>query len=499
MEPSNEYKSYLQAVDNEYGEVVGINFPIITVRGLPNITLGEMVVFEDGERGEAMALIGDVVKVLLFSKRVPQIGAELTRTQTTHTIEVDTSLLGTVVNSLGEVILSLTPRDSTQTPEQRPTHHHPLLLSQRSRIQKQLISGVGIVDLLLPLGAGQRELIVGDRKTGKSIFLLTHAIHQARQNKVVIYCVIGQPKGDLQNLLNTLVKEKVERSVVVVASTAEDPASLIYKTPDTALTIAEFFRDAGVETLVILDDLTTHAKMYREVALLAREFPGRDSYPADIFHIHARLLERAGSFRHVSEGSVAISCLPVAETVENNLTDYIVSNLISITDGHLLFDSTEFAKGRRPPINFGLSITRVGKQVQTTIAKELTQRLANLLIEYNRFETFSRFGSDLNETAQKILTQGKQLLMFLNQVGHQPLEYNTQLLLATCIEQGWWNSSDDSTIASVKQATTKALATQGSVKTIFEHALQADSYSAYVSVLNRSQSVITKLWPKPKS
>ena len=245
---------------------------------------------------------------------------------------------------------------------------------------RPMFTGMTLVDLMIPLGRGQRELVLGDRKTGKTQFLLQAALAQASVGTVCVYACIGKKKAEILRVKEFFAKEGILDKTVIVASSSQDSTGEIFTCPYTAMAVAEFFRDRGQDTLVLLDDMTTHAKFYREMSLLLRKFPGRDSYPGDIFHIHSKLLERSGNFVIKKDGNemdVAITCLPAAETIQGDLTGYIQTNLMSMTDGHIYFDNELFFKGRRPAINPFISVTRVGYQTQTSLRKEMWAALVS--------------------------------------------------------------------------------------------------------------------------
>jgi F-type H+-transporting ATPase subunit alpha len=277
------------------------------------------------------------------------------------------------------------------------------------------LTGTALVDLLIPLGKGQKQLILGDRKSGKSTFVRTTVINQIEEGAIAIYAAIGKTKAEIKYLEQFVKHQAKKERIIVVAASAFDSPGLIYLTPFTAMGLAEYFRDRGENCLVIMDDLLTHAKFYREFSLLAQAFPGRDSYPGDIFHIHARLLERAGNFKYAQDNQVSISAIPIVETQEGDLTGYVVSNLMSITDGHIFFDANVFARGRRPAINIPLSVTRVGKQTQKKLLRDINRELYSFFAIYDRVENLSHFGSELTASVKSILESGERIFAFFNQ------------------------------------------------------------------------------------
>lgn len=392
---------------SEVGFVDQILGCIVVATGIPSVKPQEIVLFENGEIGQIMTLKEDLVEVLLLTKNTISVGTRVVRTGDFLSIMLSNEVLGSTMNPLGYII---EPAKILKKPVQKYIEIHPPELTARKPIEKQLETGVSLVDLVIPLGIGQRELVIGDRKTGKTEFLYQTMITQAQKGVVCIYAVIGQKKID-SLLLDQFLKESgIRDKTVLISSSSSDAPGLIYLTPYVAMTVAEYFKDQGVDVLLILDDMTTHARSYREIALMARRLPGRGSYPADIFYSHARLVERAGAF---TKGS--ITCLPVAESIMGDLSGYIQTNLMSMTDGHIFFDIEFYNKGSRPAINPFLSVTRVGHQTQDSLKRELSNVVASFLVQYERMKQFMHFGTEASENARAILGQGARLDVFFNQ------------------------------------------------------------------------------------
>jgi F-type H+-transporting ATPase subunit alpha len=287
---------------------------------------------------------------------------------------------------------------------------------------------------LIPLGRGQRELVIGDRKTGKTSFLLSTIKKQAEEGIIAIYAAIAKKKSDIKKLQEFFVEQKIANHVVLVATSSYDSPSLIYQTPYAAMAIAEYFKKQGQHTLLILDDLSTHAKFYRELSLLARRFPGRDSYPGDIFFVHSKLLERAGNFKHPTKGEVAISCLPVVEIVEGDLTSYVSTNVMGITDGHIYFDSNMYYKGMRPAVNIPLSVTRVGRQTLSKLYREINKELTTFLSSYDKLQNLSHFGQELTDDVKKSLARGDMIYSFFNQPYQLTVPAAVQVVIISMIQ-----------------------------------------------------------------
>lgn len=419
------FKEYIDEI-GEIGFVSGVVNVIAYVDGLPNAALDELVLFESGETGRVMSVKPKRVEVLILSKNNIVVGTRVARTHEFLEIPVGPTLLGNVVDCFGNSI------DSTKIFEKptevRSIENAPPDIISRKTIKKTFYTGVTIVDLLAPLGRGQRELVIGDRKTGKTSFLLHSAIAAVEQGNICIYAAIGKKKLDVKRIEEFFIENKVMDKVIIVASTPEDPPGEIFITPYTAMTIAEYFKDQGQDTLVIMDDLSTHAKFYREISLLARRFPGRNSYPGDMFYVHARLLERAGNFEG-KNGDVAITCLPVVETLEGDLSGYIQTNIMSMTDGHIYFDRNLFAQGRRPSVNPFLSVTRVGRQTQTNTKRNTSRELLAFLTLYEKMVTYSHFGAELTESARITIDTGKKILALFDQDIRLTIPNSVQIML----------------------------------------------------------------------
>ncbi len=416
--------------------VISTHPPLARVRGFTSLQLGEAVEFENGDEGYVLGFQEDQADVLVLSSTIPKVGSRAQLLSRPIMMSVGTHQLGSVISPLGE---SLFGTKSASSDEFRELDILPPSVGERKRISAPLTTGVTLVDLTLPLAKGQRQLIVGDQKTGKTSFLLQAVQAQVQDDTLIVYAAIGKKSSEIKHIFDSFVELGIQHRTTLVATRASDAPSSIILTPFAAMTLAEHWRDNGKDVLVIFDDLTTHAKYYREVALLTKQFPGRDSYPGDIFYLHARLLERAGNFRSLTRhhGEVSITALPVAETMESDLTDFIVSNLISITDGHLLFDSTLFRQGRRPAIHTELSVTRVGKQAQSPLEREIGRRLTTLLNQYQKTVSLSHFGAELSDEAQAVLTQGETILTFFQQASGTTLPRPVQKVFLGMIWSGW--------------------------------------------------------------
>lgn len=415
---TNKFNEYLQK-NKEYGVVDQVKYPIVECSGLPDSKTDDMVLFETGELGQIMSMSQDKVEVVTFTKGNVKPGTKLVRTGEQISVEVGDKYLGKVIDPLGNVLFSdlVNEKFLNAKGEKRNIDNSPKNIASRKKITRQLLSGLTMIDVMLPLAKGQRELVVGDRQTGKTWTLMNLIRMQTETGAVVVYAIIGKEKTEISRLKEFMAKNGLLDKVIIVATGANDSPSLISLTPYVAMTHAEYFRDQGTDVLILMDDLTTHAMYYREMSLLAKRFPGRDSYPGDIFFKHARLLERAGNFYigENNEKESAITALAVAGTINNTLTSHIVSNLIGITDGHLLFDADLFNRGRRPSINLFLSVTRVGKQTQTKAMKTLGREVMMELAKYEEVLEFSHFGAELSDEKKALLKRGEKMYKFFEQ------------------------------------------------------------------------------------
>uniref|UniRef100_A0A7C4TJE1 F0F1 ATP synthase subunit alpha n=1 Tax=candidate division WWE3 bacterium TaxID=2053526 RepID=A0A7C4TJE1_UNCKA len=414
-------------------------FPLVYVDGLPSAFPQEVVMFESGEIGQVVSAGLDYVEILTFSSESIKLGTRVTRTGKSLEVPVGPMLLGKVIDPLGRSMYKSEPLGVFET--YRPIEVLPPGIDTREKITQPLETGVALVDMMVPLGKGQRQLIIGDRKTGKTKFLLQTILNQAKKGTICIYTAIGKKKADIKHVEAFFEKNDLKDRTLIVAAAPTDSSGIIYITPYAAMTIAEYFRDLGQEVLIVLDDLSTHAKFYREISLLGKNFPGRNSYPGDIFYTHGRLVERAGNFK-TAKGVVPITCLPVAETIEGDISGYIQTNLMSMTDGHIYFDRDLFAQGRRPAINFFLSVTRVGRQTQTTLRSGINRELNSFLSLHEKSQSFIHFGAELSEGLKTTLSMGDKVLDFFNQSPNKILDMNLQLMLFCLIWIGIWNKMD---------------------------------------------------------
>lgn len=487
----NTYEQYLKQT-SEYGTVSEARYPLVVVDGLPGAVINEVVIFEDGQLGYIMALKRSEVQIALLSRHPTPPGTKLTRTNQRMHIPIGPGQLGDIIDPLGVSILS--DKKPKEKMELRPIDIQPPHIRRRAPIKKQLFTGASIVDLLVPLAAGQREAIIGDQKTGKTSFLLAAAKAHAETGGIVVYAAIGRPLSEIRRIADFLRETAKSENIVLLASGAEDVPSLIAIAPYSAMTIAEYWRDQGHDVLLILQDMSTHARYYRELALLAERFPGRESYPGDIFHAHARLLERAGSFRgESSDKTTSITCLVVGETVRSDVSGYIISNLISITDGHLMFDPVRFSEGQLPAVDIAGSVTRVGRKVQPPLAKELYLDLIALLSRYEQAQQFTKFGTELNKKLLQTLTVGARLLEFLSQPSFLTVPLPVQLVMVGVIWNEWLNVESEEAPGMWRDRLVQHYNDSAEAKAFIDKMVSAKNVEEFFKKLKENKEEISRL------
>jgi F-type H+/Na+-transporting ATPase subunit alpha len=460
MESSNTaYRQYLERI-GEIGFVQESYLSLVYVNGLPGAKPGEIVMFDTGDIGITRALNKETIEVLLLTVSTMTVGTEVVRTGELFTIGLSDGLLGRAISPLGAPIdgqAEITPT------ERRVVDRQPLPIMDRKEIVKPLETGVSLVDLVVPLGKGQRELIIGDRKTGKTEFLLQTIATQAAQNTICIYAIIGQKQSEIQKFISHFKSTQINANGIIVAASSTSPAGMVFMTPYTAMTIAEYFREKGRDVLLILDDMTTHARIYRQISLLARRFPGRSAYPGDIFYLHAKLVERAGNFE---KGS--ITCLPVAESMLGDLSGFIQTNLMSMTDGHIFFDIDFYNQGKRPAINPFLSVTRVGHQTQSPLERSISRELSSFLVNYERMKQFTHFGAEVGESTRKTIAQGGRVDDMVNQGTEITTPITLSVLVFCMVWAGVWGDAKSIDIRSDIDQLSTLYKTDSSLKSLVD-------------------------------
>ncbi|TAK89159.1 sodium-transporting two-sector ATPase [Patescibacteria group bacterium] len=413
------------------GEVISLKGLDLMIKGLEGASVNSLILFECGERGLVRAIHDHCVEVLAFSVKNIRIGTVGVLEQETYQAGVGDALVGRVMNVAGEALDgkgAITPTGYAEVFATAPG------VAERQLVDKQLVSGVAIVDSLFPLVLGQRMAILGDSKTGKSTFLRQLTTSQAQEGRVVIYVLIAKRQIEIDALIQHLnTTGAIKRSIVIVASAFES-LSLAYLAPYVGCTVGEYFWRQGKDVVVVYDDLSSHAKIYRELSLLAEVSPGRDSYPGDMFYAHSSLLERAGK---LAKGGGTLTALPVVLTPNDDITSYLSTSLMSITDGQIIFDQDNFRRGVRPAVNVGLSVSRVGGRVQSPEWKTLTVNLFRKLADYRQAAEFAQFGSELAAQTQADLALGRSVYEIYRQTPQELHSVTAQyLMLATVLAGG---------------------------------------------------------------
>ena len=420
-----------EAQVSEVGQVLSVGDGIARIHGLDNVQAGEMVEFSNGIKGMALNLEADNVGVVIFGTDSEiKEGDVVKRTGTIVDVPVGKELLGRVVDGLGNPIDGKGPINSTQ--RSRVEVKAPGIIPRQS-VNEPVQTGLKALDALVPVGRGQRELIIGDRQTGKSAVALDTFINQKTVNAgtdeskklYCIYVAVGQKRSTVAQIVRALEENGAMEYSIVVAATASEPAPLQYLAPYTGVAMGEYFRDNGMHAVIVYDDLSKQAVAYRQMSLLLRRPPGREAYPGDVFYLHSRLLERAAKMSDANGGG-SLTALPIIETQAGDVSAYIPTNVISITDGQIFLETDLFYQGIRPAINVGLSVSRVGSAAQTKAMKKVSGSIKLELAQYREMAAFAQFGSDLDASTQKLLNRGARLTELLKQKQFSPMPFEEQ-------------------------------------------------------------------------
>ena len=430
-EKINDFKFEIDI--SETGKVVQVGDGIARVYGMDNIMAGEMIEFPGGVVGMALNLEEDNVGCILFGETHKIKEGDIAK-RTKEILQVPTgeALLGRVVNALGHPIDG---KGEIKFAENKPLERKALGIIQRQPVKEPLQTGLKSIDSMIPIGRGQRELIIGDRQTGKTAIAIDTIINQKDTDVICIYVAIGQKKSSVAKIVKTLDAHGAMDYTIIVSATASESASLQYLSPYSGCTMGEYFRDKGKHALIIYDDLSKHAVSYRELSLLLRRPPGREAYPGDVFYLHSRLLERASKLSDELGGG-SLTALPIIETQADDITAYIPTNVISITDGQIYLGSRLFYSGIRPAINAGLSVSRVGGSAQIKAMKNVVGQLRIDLAQYTELEAFAKFGSDLDKATQAQLRRGERLIEILKQGQYSPLPVAKQIFIIFMANEG---------------------------------------------------------------
>ena len=413
------------AVD-EVGTVITLGDGIARVYGLDKVMAGELLQFPHNVAGLAMNLEEDQVGVVLLGDYTEiKEGDEVKRTGRIMSVPVGDAMIGRVVNSLGQPIDDKGP---ISTSEFIPLERLAPGVIDRQPVREPMATGIKAIDSMIPIGRGQRELIIGDRQTGKTAIALDTIINSKGNELICIYCAIGQKRSSIAQVVKILEDAGAMEYTIVVAASASEPAPMQYIAPYAACAMGEYFRDSKRHALVIYDDLSKHAASYREISLLLRRPPGREAYPGDVFYLHSRLLERAAKLSN-AKGGGSLTALPVIETQAGDVSAYIPTNVISITDGQIFLETDLFNSGVRPAVNVGISVSRVGGSAQIKAMRQVAGSLKLELAQYRELAAFSQFGSDLDKATQQQLNRGQRLVEILKQKQFSPLPFSKQILI----------------------------------------------------------------------
>ncbi len=419
---------------HDVGTVQHIGNGVATVSGLPNVSIDEIVTFPTGVEGMALNLEKKSVDLIMLGPEEGIRGGDLVEsTGKRLRIPVGSQLLGRIIDPLGNPLDRDEPIEAS---EFRFFSNIAPSVIKRSPVNESLFTGTKTIDALFPIGRGQRELIVGDRQTGKTTLAVDAILSQKNTDVHCVYVAIGQKKSSTLSVIETIRDHGVLHNTTVILSSPDDQPALRYLAPYSGMTISEYFLDQGLDVLIVFDDLSKHANAYRELSLLLRRPPGREAYPGDIFYIHSRLLERACKLSPENGGG-SITALPIAVTQNGNISSYITTNLISITDGQLMLDSDLFNQGQKPAIDIGRSVSRVGGAAQTPAMRELVGNLKLELSQYEEVEHFTRFGTEVDAVTRQQIEKGKRILNALKQKPNQPYTYPITIVILFALNKGY--------------------------------------------------------------
>ncbi len=438
----------------EVGSVLNVSDGIARVYGLKGVMVGELVEFKSGLRGLAFNLETEQVGVVILGEDIHvQEGDEVRRTKAIVSVPVGEKLKSRIVDALGLAIDGYAP---IETNEFRPIEVKAPGIIARQNVKEPLQTGIKVIDALTPIGRGQRELIIGDRKTGKTSLAIDTIINQRGEDVYCFYVAIGQKRSTVAQIHETLKKFGAMEYTTIVAASASDPAPMQFLAPYAATAMAEYYRDSGRHALIVYDDLTKHAQAYRQLSLLLRRSPGREAYPGDIFYLHSRLLERSAKMSEKC-GAGSLTALPIIETQAGDVSSYIPTNVISITDGQIYLETDLFNAGQRPAMNPGLSVSRVGGDAQIKAMKQTAGTLRLDLAQFRELEAFAQFASDLELSTRQQLERGKRLMQIIKQNVHEPLPIVKQVAIIYAGVQGYLDNIPISSVPKFEEELFAAL------------------------------------------
>ena len=421
----------------ETGQVIWVGDGIATIYGIDHAMYGEIVIFDNGVKGMVQDIRANEIGVILFGRDTGiKEGTKVVRTKKKAGIPVGDAFIGRIVNALGEPIDG---NGEIKADGYRPMEEDAPVIVDRKSVDTPMETGILSIDSMFPIGRGQRELIIGDRQTGKTSIATDTIINQKGKDVICIYVAIGQKASTVAKIVSTLTKHGAMDYSIVLSSTASDPASLQYVAPYAGTALAEYFMHQGKDVLIVYDDLSKHAVAYRALSLLLERSPGREAYPGDVFYLHSRLLERSSRLSEELGGG-SITALPIIETQAGDVSAYIPTNVISITDGQIFLESNLFNSGMRPAVNVGLSVSRVGGAAQTKAMKKASGSIRIDLAQYREMEVFTQFASDLDDATKAQLTHGKALMELLKQPLCQPLSLHEQVMTLCLANHGFFDT-----------------------------------------------------------
>ncbi|HUJ58115.1 MAG TPA: F0F1 ATP synthase subunit alpha [Kofleriaceae bacterium] len=417
----------------EVGRVEHVGDGVASVSGLPHTRLEELLVLADGTPAFVTSLDPDRIGCVLLGEGAGvAAGTRVANTGEVVRVPVGEALLGRVVDSLGR---PLDGGAAIVAARRDPVHRPAPAVIERDFVTRPLLTGITVIDAVVPLGRGQRELVLGDRKLGKTAIAIDTLVNQHRSDVICVYAAVGQKDTTVAQVIDAIRAHGAPERCIIVAASADAPPGLQWLAPYAACTMAEYFRDRGQDALLVIDDLTTHAAVHRQISLLLREPPGREAYPGDVFYIHARLLERAASLAH-DHGGGSLTALVIAETQAGNLSAYIPTNLISITDGQIYLEPTLFQEGQRPAVNVGLSVSRVGGKTQAPALRTLSERLRLDYAQFLELEVFTRFGGTMDERTRRAVAHGRRIRAAFSQRQLEPLRLADEVALLLALVEG---------------------------------------------------------------
>jgi F-type H+-transporting ATPase subunit alpha len=477
----------------EVGYVTSVRDFLVHIDGLPTVRINDIVESEKGIRGVVSALFEDSVEVLIMDEGVVIPGELFKRSKNRLQIRVGTYLLGRAINPLGVPIDGRgVPSNTSSDDQMLELDNQATGIDSRRFITEQFVTGLTLIDTLIPLGKGQRELILGDAHSGKTTFLIDLIVNQKNNDIVCIYASIGKPSIAMRNLIDILNSNQAFDRTVIIGASSSDPAPLIFLAPQTAFTVAEYFQRKGKDVLLILDDLGNHAKIYREISLIGNKAPGRESYPGDIFYQHSHLVERAGCFKKEFGGG-SITALPVIELNLNDFTTFIPTNLMSMTDGHLMFKANLHSQGQTPAIDISLSVSRVGRQTQNQVQNLLSQRVRQLLAEAGDLETVSRFSTELSFDTQLKLHQKSLIEEIIRQESLTFIPNEIQSILLALVFTTFLQNKDASFMKQYKNTLIQGFYSDPTLSQITTSFSKLSSDNDLIMLLEKSIPLLNKL------